>query len=153
MEQEQSHFEDKVKLLRGQCASYEKKAADISVAINSMRGRSSALDDLISTMLIGGIQSAFTTPISLGGGLGALLRKKMDEKREKYYQIELKEKSMEWQSKINIIRKKIAESINSLKSMKSSNQAQIQCISKMVDDAIEAYCEKKAQYNFLSEMG
>ena len=107
-----------------------------------MRGRSSALDDLISTMSIGGIQSAFNTPISLGGGLGELLQKKMDEKREKYYQIELKEKSLEWQSKINTIRKKIAEAINNLKFMQFSNRAQIQYISKMLDDAIEDYCEK-----------
>lgn len=151
---EQISFEEKVKFLRDKCATYEKEISEVSDAIESMRGLSVQIDNLIISMSVHGIQSTICNPIfysilAKGGIIGTWLQEKMDKKRQKYYQIELEKQSCEWQKKINDVKNKIAMSIDDLKDMQNYNQEQLQCISDILNENISNYCEITAQYNLL----
>ena len=158
-DKEQIDFEAQAKLLKKQCAGYEKKTAELAIKIkNQSAKKSSGIDSFFATVNSYGMFSGVNSVRGIDSvmydswSLSDYLEKKMNEKREKFYKIEFEKKSLEWQEKIKSVREKIVESIKNLKNLKSTNRSQIANISGIVDDALNEYCETLAKYNALKEM-
>ena len=98
-DKEQSFFEGQAKSLRDQCAEYEQKTADLAERIkNSSEKKSESVDNFFRTINSFGMYSVQSVSI-IGGNiydswsLSDYLEKKMKEKREKFYNIEFKNKN------------------------------------------------------------
>lgn len=160
----QSFFEGEIKSLQKQSSERERRMAEIISKIRSQgdKQKELALDNFIkasnatgmfneSDDLLNVIANTLYMLMNLNP-FGYFLEKKMCEKRDKYYKIEFKKKSLKWQEKIKSVRNKILQSIESWESLTNSNKEQIQYITKIVDDAFNEYCETLAKYNVLREM-
>ena len=157
LDNEQADFEEKVNFIRERCSTFEKGISDATMTINSMRGQSEHMDNLIENMSINGMPCTLSIPtilsIFLNFGIGNYLDEKMEKKWLKYYQIEFENQSREWQKKITKITIDIDGLIEDLLNIQESNQEQLQRITRIFNETISRYCEKSAQLNLLQLVG
>ena len=159
-DKEKVFFEEQANSLINQCAEYEQKTADLAEKIKRQSTKKAQAVDTVlkvngfgyGAMCGGDSISLISDALSTAWSIINFIDNEMEKKRSYYRKLEFEKQSRIWEGKIKDIRQKIAESIRNLKSYKISNREQLEYISKIVDDAVEEYCETLAKYNVLREM-
>lgn len=162
----QVFFEDQVKLLKGQSTEHEAKAAEFVEKIRRSNDEEKIriLDEFlllvnkngmfsVSIISICGLAyAAFNFLWLITDPIGYYLDKKMEDKREKFYNEEFEKQTRMWQEKIKGVCQKCEEQLKKLIYFQDSNNEQIKYFTEMLDDALNEYCETFAKYNVLKGM-
>ena len=113
-DKEQIDFEAQAKLLKKQCAGYEKKTAELAIKIkNQSAKKSSGIDSFFETVNSYGMFSGVNSVRGIDSvmydswSLSDYLEKKMDEKREKFYKIEFEKNLLNGKKKLKVCEKKL----------------------------------------------
>lgn len=154
-DKKQQDFESQANLLKKQCEYYENGIDYYKRKIAELAETTPGADNFFDAVNRHGMFSeassarAFSSAICYYWSIADSLKKKMDEKREKYFKIEFEKQSLVWQNKIKSVHQKIVEL---MKEFKYATNETIKKISHIVDDAMEEYSEVLAEYNALKEM-
>ena len=164
----QAIFEEQVELLKRQSTEHEAKAAEFIEKIRRSNDEKKIriLDEFLSSVNKNGMFSGVVEFIAICGlayaafnfiwlindPIGYYLDKKMEDKREKFYNEEFEKQTRMWQKKIKGVRKEYEEQLKKLIYFQDSNNEQIKYFTEMLDDALNEYCETFAKYNVLNGM-
>ena len=178
-ETDKEYFDAKsqVKLLKEQCAYYERETANYKSKIETIKrehGDSPGVKAVLIALAASGASGGAT--IGTGAMLGInsvrafgstvasagfawlalpatfltyILESDMESKREKFFQEEWEKKAVMWQGKIESCRAEISERIKSLKFLKQRNNYKVKELKGIVDDALKEYSGARVDYNTL----
>ena len=176
-ETDKEYFDAKsqVKLLKEQCAYYERETANYKSKIETIKrehGDSPGVKAVLSALAASGgatigtgamlgVNSvrAFGSSVASAGFawlalpaavLTYILESEMSEKRERFFKEEFEKKALVWKKKIESVRAEILASIKNLRAFKADKTEELNRLTKLVDDAMKEYFGARADYNALN---
>lgn len=148
LDKETNDFDAQYMLLRKKAEYYVAQKGKVLKDIEKLKKKKPDISDFIDICLNSGLSGASVfMEYDHYDAIGEWLHKKMDEKRQEFFEIEFKEKEREWKKKISEIKAEVKKLAKSLEALTKEDKQKLKQIASLVNRAITDYELVLEQYN------